>query len=58
MSLKEALNQIESETEQIMRDPALRSFASIIAQRIFIARIGDWDNNRWWNMTILGPFGK
>lgn len=59
MSPKETFEQIRSECEKIV-DGAKIGIPSgeLIAFRILVARLGETDNNRWWNMAILSPFGR
>ena len=58
MSLIEILQQIKCEAQKITGNAEMLPYADLIAYRVLIARLGDSDNNRWWNIAILSHFGK
>jgi hypothetical protein len=58
MSLIETLQQIKFEAKKITDYTEMLPYTDLIAYRVIIARLGDSDNNRWWNMAILSVFGR
>jgi hypothetical protein len=56
MSLREIFERIKFESKKLSEDA--QPYPDLIAFRVMIARLGDSDNNRWWNIAILSSFGK